>query len=190
MTKNAATLLQELRDDHRNMGTLLDLLHAEIDRIAQDEDVEFELLDDVMRYMVVYSDAIHHPREDLIYAALRRDHPALAEGLERVEADHREIAELGGTLRAEVEAVIAGAAVSRERVIEDARAYMHRLRRHMAWEEEDLFRRADSEADSLAVDASHLTASDPVFGLQREASFANLFEAIRHEAGQAHSEGL
>lgn len=182
MTSNATTILQELREDHRNMDLLLDLLHDEVDRIERDEKVEFEILDDIMRYMMVYSDAVHHPREDLIYAALRRDHPALAEGLERVEEDHREIAELGGRLRAEVEAVIAGITVSRERVIEDARSYMHRLRRHMAWEEEDLFRRADSEADSLVIDAAHLNATDPIFGKQREASFAKLFEAIRHEA--------
>ena len=181
MTSNAATLLQELREDHRNMDLLLDLLHDEIDRIDRGEKVEFEVLDDIMRYMVVYSDAVHHPREDLIYAALRRDHPALAGGLERVEDDHRDIAELGGRLRAEIEAVIAGTAVSRERVIADARSYMHRLRRHMAWEEEDLFRRADSEAASLVIDCAHLHAADPVFGAQREASFAKLFEAIRHE---------
>lgn len=183
MTSSAASILRDLREDHRNMDRLLDLLHAETDRIAGDEDVSFELLDDIMRYMLVYADAVHHPREDLVYAALQRDFPGMAEGLGRVEADHREIAKLGARLREEIAAVIAGTAVSRQQVVVDATAYLQGLRRHMAWEEEYLFRLAESHAGGLHIDVSHLDAADPVFGTRREASFANLFAAIRHEAG-------
>ena len=101
-----------------------------------------------------------------------------AEGLEEVEADHEEIAELGKRLRRDIEAVIAGEEMTSERVVEDAKAYMHRLDRHMTWEEEDLFRRADAEIDRLEIDASHLSAIDPVFGEKREASFENLAQTI------------
>ena len=182
MSNEAAELLAELRQDHRNMSILLGLLRDETDRIDQDELPDFELLHDIMRYMTVYSDAMHHPKEDLIYNGMRQAHPELAVGLERVEEDHQEIAVLGETLRDDIEAIIAGTAVTRERVVHDARDYMHRLNKHMAWEEEDLFRRAAQEIDKLEIDASHLSAIDPVFGAQREASFAGLLQAIQREA--------
>ena len=182
MTKAAAELLAELRQDHRNMAILLGILRDETDRIDHGELPDFELLHDVMRYMTVYSDAMHHPKEDLIYAGLRAAKPSLAEGLEIVEQDHEEIAALGTQLRDDIEAVIAGTEVTRERVVGDAQNYMRRLNQHMAWEEEDLFRRADAEIDHLTIDTSHLTAADPVFGEVREASFAQLLQTIQREA--------
>lgn len=182
MTNYAASLLAELRQDHRNMSVLLDLLQHGVDRIDHDESPDFELLHDIMRYMTVYSDAMHHPKEDLIYASMQANRPKSAKGLEKVEDDHKEIAELGERLRDDVEAVVAGTTVTRERVIGDAREYVRRLRKHMAWEEEDLFRRADAQVDELKIDISHLAATDPVFGAQREASFSNLLHAIEREA--------
>lgn len=183
MTIDATQLLAELRQDHRNMAVLLNLLQQEIDRIDHpSESPDFELLHDIMRYMTVYPDATHHPREDLIYAGMQAKQPELAKGLEAVEVDHKEIAELGKRLRDDVEAIVAGTIVARERVIGDAQQYVHRLRKHMTWEEEDLFPRADSMGDDLELDTSHLDATDPVFGARRETSFANLSQTIERES--------
>ncbi len=182
MSMHASELLSELRLDHRNMAVLLNLLQDEVERMQQDDDADFELAHDIMRYMTVYSDAIHHPREDLVYAGLLAAQPQLAEGLEAVEEQHRELADLGSRLRGDIEAVLAGNAVTRERVTADTRNYLHRLRQHMAWEEEDLFRRIDDLADSLEIDDTHLKANDPVFGEHREAAFSGLYAAIQREA--------
>ena len=183
MTYKAAQILAELRQDHRNMAILLDLLQQEIDRIEHpDEAPDFGLLHDIMRYMTVYPDTTHHPREDLIYAGMKARQPELAEGLEDVEVDHRDIAELGKRLRDDVAAVVAGTVVSRDRVIDDAQQYVDRLRKHMTWEEEDLFPRADAMGEGLKLDTSALDATDPVFGAQRDTSFANLSETVERDA--------
>ena len=175
MTHEAAELLAELRQDHRNMTILLDLLQQEIGRLNHpDESPDFELLGDIMRYMTVYPDTMHHPKEDLIYAGMQAQQPELAEGLEEVEVDHRDIAKLGKRLLDDVEAIVAGTIVAREPVIGDAQQYVQRLREHMTWEEEDLFPRADAMGDGLKLDTSHLAAADPVFGVDRDKSFANL----------------
>jgi hemerythrin-like domain-containing protein len=179
MTYKAAELLAELRQDHRNMATLLNLLQQEIDRIGSpDESPDFGLMHDIMRYMTVYPDATHHPKEDLIYAGMQARQPDLAEGLEKVEVDHRDIAELGMRLRDDIEAVVAGTVVAHERVIGDAQKYVHQLREHMAWEETDLFRRADEMGEGLELDTSHLDAADPIFGLQRDESFGSLSQTV------------
>ena len=183
MTHEAADLLAELRQDHRNMAVLLDLLQQEIDRIDQpDESPDFDLLHDIMRYMTVYPDTMHHPKEDLIYAGMQARQPELAKGLEEVEVDHRDIAMLGKRLRDDVAAIVGGTSVSRDRVIDDAQQYVHRLRKHMTWEEEDLFQRADAMGDGLKLDTSHLDAADPVFGAQRDTSFDNLSQTVERDA--------
>lgn len=182
MTLLITDLLDDLRADHRNMSVMLDLLGQQIGHVRDGERPDYELIHDIMRYMTVYSDAVHHPKEDLLYAAMRSQKPEMASGLERVDSEHQELAKLGEALRNDVEAVASGAAVTRERLIEDTCNYVTMLRKHMAWEEEDLFRRArelvSSEKEKF-VDIANFDTLDPVFGPEREHSFANLLQNIK-----------
>ena len=168
MTILLADLLEELREDHRNMGLMLDLLERDLTRVRDSEKPDYELIHDIMRYMTVYSDAVHHPKEDLLYSAMKSETPALADGLEKVGPEHRELAILSETLRNDVEAIASGAAVTRFRLVADMSDYVERLREHMTWEEEDLFQRADAlvAAESeMFVEISHLDNLDPDTGL-------------------------
>jgi len=182
MTVLMADLLDDLREDHRNMAIMLDLLGRQIEHIRDGERPDYELIHDIMRYLTVYSDAVHHPKEDLLYAGMMAQQPNLDADLARVEPEHREIAQLGERLRNDVEAVASGAAVTRERLVADTSDYVRRLRQHMAWEEEDLFRRAKDlvkDEKDMFVDIAHLDTLDPVFGPEREHSFANLLQIIK-----------
>jgi hemerythrin-like domain-containing protein len=182
MTLLLADLLDDLRADHRNMSVMLDLLGQQIEHIRDQERPDYELIHDIMRYMTVYSDAVHHPKEDLLYGAMKSERPDMAKGLERVGPEHEDIAKLGEALRNDVEAVASGAAVTRERLVEDTSNYVTMLRKHMAWEEEDLFRRArelvQGEED-MFIDISNFDRLDPVFGPEREHSFENLLRNIK-----------
>ena len=182
MSPNAKTLMQELRDDHRNMSIVLDLLDDVVRATTSGEDPDFELIDEIMRYMTVYPDAVHHPKEDIVYCQLRAERPDLAEGLDDVPADHLVIAELGTALRDDVEAINMGGAVRREKLIDDMSGYVERLRQHMNWEESDLFKRIDQmlaentpEADVSQYDHS----KDPVFELEIEAGFRRLMTSLQ-----------
>lgn len=172
-------LMRELREDHTNMSIVLDLLQDCIDRTIAGENPDFELIDDVMHYMTIYPDAVHHPKEDIVYAELQAKRPDLADGLEDVPEDHRQIAELGSQLRHDVAAVVAGMAMLREKFIADAQAYVTRLRNHMQWEEDDLFKRIDTmlsdEGQDLAV-GDYIR--DPVFELEIASGFARLRSAV------------
>jgi hemerythrin-like domain-containing protein len=182
MSPNAKTLMQELRDDHRNMSTVLDLLDDVVQATTAGRDPDFELIDEIMRYMTVYPDAVHHPKEDIVYRQLRTERPDLAEGLDDVPADHLAIAELGTALRDDVEAINMGGAVRRQKLIDDMSGYVDRLRRHMNWEESDLFKRIDQmlEENKPEVDVSQYDHSkDPVFELEIEAGFRRLMTSLQ-----------
>jgi len=182
VTIQLADILSDLREDHRNMALMLDLLERETTRIKDGEKPDYELIHDIMRYMTVYSDAVHHPKEDVMYAAMKSERPDLAEGLERIEPEHEELARLGESLRNDIEAIASGVAVTRNRIIKDAHDYVDRLRQHMNWEEGDIFKRADTlvqAEEAMFVDISHLNTLDPVFGPEREHTFANLLENIK-----------
>lgn len=177
MKSGGRSLMQELREDHRNMAIILEMLDDLVEQVEAGDDPDFGLLAEIMRYMTVYPDAVHHPKEDLMYSRLRERRADLAEGLEDVEADHLAIATLGARLRDDVEAVNAGTAVRRETLIADAGQYALRLRSHMQWEEQDLFRRIDTMLDEEPQEfdvSRYAKIKDPVFGLKADPGFSRL----------------
>jgi len=181
MKSDTRQLLSELREDHRNMALVLNVLESTIETASTGEDPDFELIDEIMRYMTVYPDAVHHPKEDVVYTELKQQRPDLSEGLDDVPEDHAQIAVLGNKLRGDVEAIVAGAAVRRQQFIVDALKYVGRLRNHMNWEEADLFSRIDAMIgeDPHAVDVDDfLHIKDPVFELEVEAGFRRLMSSL------------
>lgn len=185
MDNNAEKLLAELRQDHKNMSLMLNLLERESNLIYDGESPDFELLHDIMHYMTVYPDAVHHPKEDRLYAELKIVRPDLSKGFERITMDHRNIAELSIKLKNELASIDSGSFLGRKAVVGDALRYVNTLRGHMQWEELDLFRRVDEmirEGHKL-IDPSHFaTSSDPVFGPEVEENFTRLVSNIRDYA--------
>ena len=181
MEQNVANVLSELRQDHRNMGAMLNLLELESNRLFDGEDTDFELLHDIMHYMTVYPDVVHHPKEDRIYAELKAVRPDLSSGFDRITVDHRHIAKLSIRLRNDVASVNSGGVLRRKSVVADMLRYVNTLRDHMQWEELDLFRRIEemiAEGHELLEAATFLQTSDPVFGKQVEAKFSRLYESL------------
>ena len=163
------------------MALVLNVLENVTDSARSGDNPDFELVDEIMRYMTVYPDAVHHPKEDVVYGELKRSRADLAKGLDDVPADHREIAALGTNLRDDVEAINSGAAVRREHFVRDASEYVQRLRKHMQWEEEDLFRRVDEMLgdDVLPIDVEQYQhIKDPVFELEVESGFRRLVASL------------
>ena len=172
----------ELREDHGNLRLLLDLLESESDTITVDDEPDFELLHDIMQYMTVYTDAVHHPKEDLVYELIREHNAEAAAGLEKMGPDHHQIAELGAALRTDIEAIISGTAVTRNKLHSDLRDYVTKMRRHMSWEEEDLFPKADELAERVgatSIDVGLFPDEDPLFGATTAASFLNLLTYLQ-----------
>lgn len=186
MQSDIANIMTELREDHRNMGIVLDLLDGVIEHIRAEDDSDLELLAEIMHYMTVYPDAVHHPKEDLVYGELQKNRPDLADGLDDVPDDHKDIAELGLKLRGDVESIESGYAIRREQLVDDAARYVKRLRNHMQWEEDDLFKRVDRmiESKSQPIDLSKFRElKDPVFGKAAAAGFQRLMERLETASG-------
>jgi hemerythrin-like domain-containing protein len=182
MDNNVLKVLAELRQDHKNMSLMLNLLELESNRLFDGEETDFELLQDIMHYMTVYPDSVHHPKEDRIYAELKTARPDLSVGFDRITVDHRNIEELGLKLRNDIASVISGSMVPKNSVVADTLRYVNTLRGHMQWEELDLFRRVEemvAEGHELIEASTFLQTADPVFGPEVEKKFSRLFESVQ-----------
>lgn len=182
MTKDVEQLMNGLRGDHRNMVMLLDLLDAEIDRLAASGEHDYDFVRDIMLYVTEYPDVVHHPKEDIVYRHLKSLRPEIHTDLERVETDHKSIEESGLKLRNSIEAISIGANLNRDELIESFHHYSEHLREHMYWEETKLF--------SLAFELQHFgdwsevvlmnsEFIDPLFGSRVERKYGGLLARIQ-----------
>ncbi len=182
MSNDVEQLMSSLRADHRNMVLLLDLLDAEVDRLAASGEPDYDLVRDIMLYMTEYPDVVHHPKEDIVYRHLKSLRPEIGADLERVETDHRYIEESGTKLKNDIEAISAGANLNRNEIIEELRHYMEQLREHMYWEETDLFSLADElqhDGDWSEIVSKNDEIGDPLFGPRLERKYRRLLAKIQ-----------
>ncbi len=181
MPKDIAPILDELREDHRNMARLLDLLEQQSEALLDEDSSDLELMLDIMHYMTVYSDAVHHPKEDRLYAELRAARPDLSQGMGRVCDEHHTLSLQSVMLRDRLVEAFSGNAVRRKDIVADALRYIGTLRAHMHWEESDLFRRLDvmvADGHGQIESSTLVEHRDPLFGATLEARFKSLFDAI------------
>lgn len=188
MTDDVAKLVAELRKDHHNMRLLLDLIEREATLIYDDRSPDWDQLFDIMHYMTVYPDAVHHPKEDRLYAELKTVRPDLSAGFQRISIDHREIAESSRAIRDDIESIIAGNMVDRKAIVANTLRYVNNLRGHMQWEELDLFRRCLAmarEGHQFLTNEPDPMQHDPLFGDKVSASFEKLYQQIRRVSQSA-----
>jgi hemerythrin-like domain-containing protein len=182
MTNDVEQLMSGLRSDHRNMVMLLDLLEAEINRLATSGEPDYDLVRDIMLYVTEYLDVVHHPKEDIVYRHLKSLRPEIHTDLERIETDHQYIEESGLKLRNSIEAISMGANLNRDDLIENFHHYSDQLREHMYWEETKLFSVADELqhfGDWSEVVLKNNEISDPLFGSRVERKYGRILARIQ-----------
>ena len=178
-------VMDALNDEHRNMARLLTFLERQIDIISHAEEPDYDLVMDVLEYTRDYPDAYHHPKEDLVYDKLKTRDPAAAKTVGDLRHEHEKVAELSRHFAEVIENVLAESAVSRDRVIEIARAFVDAMIKHMNMEDTKFFPaalRSLTPEDWAEIDAAFDQRDDPLFGLHVAKAFTTLNEEIQRDA--------
>jgi hemerythrin-like domain-containing protein len=176
------SVIARLHDDHVSMITLLDILARELDNIERAETADFEIMCDIMRYLTHYSDAVHHPMEDLVYACLADRSPKARKRLAPMPVEHERIEQQSRALQDAVIQITDGGMALRADLVQIGQTYVTDLRRHIELEEQHLFPLAETLLDESDLDdVAKILAErrDPIFGDVLDADFRNLYEHIQ-----------
>ncbi len=183
--KLTAPLMVDLHRDHVNVVALTKIAQRELHAIEVGGDPDYELLEDAMRYLTSYSDAHHHPNEDVVFEVLRRRAPEASAQIAAIESEHDKLVRQGRELLESVEALKDEAILSRGEILRRGKAYFDALHAHMSLEESTLFPLADralTAADWHVVRERILVGADPLFGPTKDADFRRLWQRIEaHE---------
>ncbi len=177
---------EALAKEHLNFSRLLGVLETQIALFHRGEQPDYELVQDVFFYLTNYPDRFHHPKEDRVFALIAQRVPLARGHVEEIARQHRQIAESGARFLASLNAVLNGAMMPREAVERPALEYIALYRKHMAFEEQELFPLGKahlSAADWIDANVSTRPEEDPLFGDRVEERYHELHRRIAREAG-------
>jgi hemerythrin-like domain-containing protein len=171
--------------DHVNFGRLLNLLDEELQRLHDSSSPDYELMLDIMYYMTHYSDVLHHPKEDLVFARIKARDERAGATVDELAAQHAQLRDMVQTVMHGLDDIVNGSIASRERVEATIRAYVTGLRAHMRTEDSDILplaARLLRDSDWTEVDAAIANFEDPLFGEHVHERYAALREQIDRRA--------
>ena len=175
-------VLERLRNDHKHAAALVDILAHSLDKITAEENVDFELMRDVMYYLMRFNDTVHHPCEDLLYARMADKSTTLANQFSGLGEEHDKLINNGKRLADALALIADGGMTLREDILALGNDYVSELRQHMGREERSLFPMIEQHLDASDSDEVFQileAQQDPVFGPILDADFKALYDHIQ-----------
>ena len=171
--------------EHVNFARLLNLLDIELALFHGGKSPDYELMLNIMFYMTHYSDVLHHPKEDLVFAKIKERDRRVAATVDELATQHADLHRSGQELVRQLDEILNDAISSRESVEAVARDYVGSLRSHMRIEEEEILPLADTlltKRDWSAIHAAVDHIEDPLFGKHPEGRYFALHQQIARQA--------
>jgi hemerythrin-like domain-containing protein len=131
--------IQVLRQEHRNIESLLRVLERELTFFDRGERPDYEVVLAIIGYFRDYPDSCHHPKEDMIVEKLKARDPVAAATIGNLEAEHGEGTRRLRLVAEAVERVLSDQDLLRQNVNNIIRDFIDHERQHMAMEERIVF---------------------------------------------------
>jgi len=175
-----------LQDEHRYMNLLLETLKEELQASDLSAPEDYFLTQDIVRYLHDYPNAVHHPTEDLLFDKLVRRKPDTEKDVARLRHDHDKLsANTADILQLLDDAAEQHTPKAAEAVRVALNKYIVRLRRHMRFEETQLFPGAVkclANKDWQAIESRLDAVQDPLFGPAVARDYRVLYEYFASRA--------
>lgn len=164
-------LLERLGQDHRRLAQLMRLLEGLLDEFRDGLEPDYELMCELMEYLIDYEDRVHHPSEELIFGRVLAEVGPGHAVLTQLMQQHQSLMQLNRRFKESLEGIVHEEVLRRDEVERQGRALIAQLREHMQLEEEQAFPLALaclSETAWSELLASVPNAQDPIFGQQQD----------------------
>ncbi|MBK8454629.1 MAG: hemerythrin domain-containing protein [Thiofilum sp.] len=175
-------ILADLHQDHINLATLLGLLEEQVHYLAEGDDANLWLILDIADYIERYSDYVHHPKEDRVYAVLAECTSENADTLTELLAQHHQLPNDTLTFQALIKGVLYDdAIVLRDGLVAKINEFIAAQKQHMNLEEGIIFPLIQKHLKPNhwnALENSLLNAEDPLFGAKVMERYEQLYAVV------------
>jgi hemerythrin-like domain-containing protein len=170
-------ILATLYSEHRYISSLLDALEQQGDRLKPGRIPDFHLLLDIADYLSHYPDQYHHPREDLLFDGMLDSDEGFQAKRERLAREHHTLHHYAMELFTELTLIAQGRPVDRPGLTESLNRFVDGYRRHMDFENRDIFPHASGTLNAADLKKLRLKTryiDDPLFGREIHLQYRRL----------------
>lgn len=132
-------ILQGLRDDHAEIGRVLDVLEGELGRLESGAAPDAAALGEAVTYLRGYSARDHHEKEDRVLRKLRARDAAAAAAAGDLDDQHQELLTLTAGFTDAAEGILRRSPRMPPGFLDKTRRFVNAYRRHIELEERFLF---------------------------------------------------
>ena len=174
-------IIELLRDEHRDVEKLLNVLEDELKVFDRRERPDYEVIQAIINYFQDYPGCCHHPKEDMIFDKLKARDPSGAKRIGDVEAEHRQETERLDRVARVVRNVLLDREIARQTFGDVMRDFIDHQRAHMAIEERSLFPAAANALrpeDWQEIDSKWNDKTETLFNIAMEEKCHSLRDRI------------
>lgn len=174
-------VISALHNDHYNFSRVIDALYVQVSCIQHQQTPDYSLMLDILDYIRSYPDEVHHPREDVIYAAALRYEGEHRSVIGSLIEEHQELKRLTEEVHAATTGVFNDETVDRDEYVETVCRFVERQRDHMNVEEGEVFpvlMQLLTEDDWGGGDDVIPLRPDPLFGREVLERYQSLYDHI------------
>ncbi|MDN3554660.1 hemerythrin domain-containing protein [Halomonas maura] len=132
-------MLNQLRQDHANMARILHVLQLKQKTLAAGERPNFQLVREVVDYILDYQEGFTQPLEKVCTERLKQVVPESEEVTARLARDYRALKAQLKRLSDDLDMILMDAVIPMDRFADDLRAYVEAHRAYLRDERELLF---------------------------------------------------
>jgi len=174
-------IMSQLHLDHLNLSRLLNVLKDKLDRLKAGERPDYQLILDVVTYIVDYADAHHHPLEDQIYDHAIAHYPDSQPVLEAVEQEHKVIRHDTHEFQQLINSILMDSIVSMDLFNQQLEDFIRQQYDHLNQEEGSVFpllEKTLQNSDWQQLESRLQHHDDPLFGEHVAQEYKRLYKSL------------
>ena len=175
-------MIERIRREHGYMTRLLAILRGKLQLLKEEQPINYSLVQEIVDYLSRHSEAVHHPKEDILYRHYMQ-HYGEHEEVADLEREHLALSETTHDFLNTVEMILNDAVVPQHVFMEQLEGFINSQRKHLEMEEQSILpmiNRTFSVSDWQQVESQwSCNEDDPVFGSTIADRYAQLAKRVR-----------
>ena len=174
-------LVEQIKYDHISISRILFIMERELYRINGADDPDFELLADCMRYMVEYTDLVHHPKEDAVIDCISKKTAGFKKLTDEIKFQHESIGKLSSEFYDSVKKARLQERGDTNKISETGLRYIYLQRKHIDLEEGRFLRDVRKfllNDDYVKINHQYENYRDPQLSDDFEAEYSHLHKTL------------
>ena len=174
-------LVEQIKYDHISISRILFIMERELYQINGGADPDYGLLADCMRYMVEYTDLVHHPKEDAVIDCISKKTAGFKKLTDEIKFQHESIGKLSNIFYDSVKNAKLEKSADTKDISETGLRYIYLQRKHIDLEEGRFLkdvRKFLLNDDYVKINRQYENYRDPQLSDDFETEYSYLYKTL------------